>query len=188
MKTKWRAREFTPKNNQAGSHSWFAESVLNSVIQNEELGLKVQARTGVRAYEASMVIAAVAEIIAEETLESNKITMTDGKGNAFVSIYPKVQGSVSDADILAETTAAHAIDNTVEIRSVAQESDLTADRLKWSLGATVGTKFSKQFAIDKQAQKVKYVASDVAINSNEEPTSGEQGGTTPTTNGENSEP
>ena len=32
---------------------------------------------------------------------------------------------------------------------------LTPDLLSWTLGATVGIKYSKQFALNKQAQKVK---------------------------------
>ena len=32
--------------------------------------------------------------------------------------------------------------------------------LTWTLGATMGVKFSKQFAISKQAQKVKTVLED----------------------------
>lgn len=47
-------------------------------------------------------------------------------------------GSVSDADILRETSAAHEADPKIPVRSVAEESDLTADRLSWTQGATMG--------------------------------------------------
>jgi hypothetical protein len=53
----------------------------------------------------------------------------------MVSIYPKVNGSVSDADIERETTAAHTADPSVPVRTRAEESDLTSDRLNWVLGA-----------------------------------------------------
>ena len=33
---------------------------------------------------------------------------------------------------------------------------LTADKIQWSLGATIGRKYSKQFALNKQAQRVDY--------------------------------
>ena len=33
---------------------------------------------------------------------------------------------------------------------------MTADKLQWSLGASVGIKFSKQFAMNKTAQKVPF--------------------------------
>jgi hypothetical protein len=49
----------------------------------------------------------------------------------MVSIYPKVNGSVSDADIERETTAAHTADPSVPVRTRAEESDLTTDRLNW---------------------------------------------------------
>ena len=41
-----------------------------------------------------------------------------------------------------------------EGKTKAEEAMLTPDMLQWSLGATIGIKFSKKFAIDKQAQKV----------------------------------
>jgi hypothetical protein len=53
------------------------------------------------------VIAAIADIISEEVLESNRISLADHTGTKMVSIYPKVNGSVSDADIERETTAVH---------------------------------------------------------------------------------
>jgi hypothetical protein len=60
----------------------------------------------VKAYEVTTVIAAIADNISEEVLESNRISLADHTGTKMVSIYPKVNGSVSDADIERETTAA----------------------------------------------------------------------------------
>ena len=42
--------------------------------------------------------------------------------------------------------------------TVATADMLTADKIQWSLGATIGRKFSKQFALNKQAQRVDYSA------------------------------
>ena len=54
---------------------------------------------------------------------------------------------------------------------------LTPDLLSWTLGATVGIKYSKQFALNKQAQKVKYVATDiVAEDDNTQQGGGSNGG------------
>ena len=53
-----------------------------------------------------------------------------------------MNGSVSDADIERETTAAHAADPSVPVRTRAEESDLTTDRLNWVLGATIGVKLA----------------------------------------------
>jgi hypothetical protein len=46
---------------------------------------------------------------------------------------------------------------------------LTSDRLVWSLGATVGTKFSKRFAMEKTAQKVAYNPNQTVAEPTEEP-------------------
>lgn len=173
-KVKYRVREYNPTANQSGTHSFFAETVINNEIDNAELAQKIAARTGFKSYECQAVIAAIADIVAEEVLESNRISLANEKGTKMLSIYPKVNGSVSDTDIQRETTAAHAEDPSVEIRTVAQESDLTSDRLAWTLGATVGIKFSKQFSLNKQAQKVKVVATDTVIPNDTDPSN--QGG------------
>ena len=163
-KNKWRAREFNPTSNMPErTHSFYAEAVINSEIDNNDLSQKIAARTGFKAYEVKAVIAAVADIVAEEVLESNRISLCDENGTKMVSIYPKVSGRVTDEDILKTTTAAHALDPSVEIRNKAEESDLTPDRLTWTLGATIGIKFSKEFASHKQAQKVAYNANDTVV-------------------------
>ena len=71
-----------------------------------------------------------------------------------MSIYPKVSGSISDAQVQADP-------EKYNNAQVATEDMLTPDLLSWTLGATVGIKYSKQFALNKQAQKVKYVATDI---------------------------
>lgn len=181
-KTKWRAREFKPTSNMTGrSHSFYAEAVISNEIDNRELSAKIAARTGFKSYEVQAIVAAIADIVAEEVLESNRVSLSDDQGTKMLSIYPKVSGSVSDADILRETTAAHAADSSVQVRSVAVENDLTPDRLTWTLGATVGINFSKQFALKKQAQKVSFVATDTAIPNDDVPSGG--GGTTPSGGG-----
>ena len=45
-KVKYRVREFTPKANQGGAHSWFAEAVIDNDITNNELAKRIAARTG----------------------------------------------------------------------------------------------------------------------------------------------
>lgn len=176
-KVKYRVREFTPTANQSGTHSFYAEAVINNEISNAELAEKIAARTGFKSYECQAVIAAIADIVSEEVCASNRVSLANEKGIKMLSIYPKVNGSVSDADILKETTAAHAEDASIPVRNKAEESDLTTSRMKWVLGATVGTKYSKQFALRKEAQKVRLVATDTAIANDDDPTQqGNQGG------------
>lgn len=174
-KTKWRCREFIPTSNMPGRvHSFYAEAVIDNEIDNRDLSAKIAARTGFKPYEVQAVVAAIADIVAEEVLESNRVSLSDERGTKMVSIYPKVSGSINDDEVLEATTAAHALDPEVKIRNVAEEKDLTSDRLTWTLGATIGINFSKNFGFKKQAQKVEFVATDTVI-----PSDNESGGTTP---------
>lgn len=168
-KVKYRVREFTPQGNQAGFHSFFAETVISNDINNAELAKKIAARTGYKAYECQSVIAAIADIVSEEVLESNRISLANEEGTKLVSIYPKVSGSISDKDVQ---------DNPEKYNGaqVATEDMLTADMLTWTLGATIGVKFSKKFAIDKQAQKVKVTTADVVAENEEPADNGNQNG------------
>ena len=81
-----------------------------------------------------------------------------------MTIYPKVTGSISDKDVQ---------DNPDKYNgaTAATEEMLTPDMLTWSLGASIGQKFSRNFAMNKQAQKVKFVATDVTA----DPTDGDDG-------------
>ena len=147
-KVKYRIREFKPSANQTGGHSVYAEAVIDNVITNKELSKKVEARTGMRAYEVQTALAAVAEIILEEAAENNRIQL-EAEGGALVSIYPQCTGSVSDKDVLADPEKYGGA-------TVATAEMLTADKIQWALGASIGRKFSKQFALNKQAQRVDY--------------------------------
>ena len=125
----------------------------------------MEARTGLRAYEVQTALAAVAEIILEETAENNRVQIENADGTSLVSIYPSCSGSISDKEVQANP-------DKFGGATVATEDMLTADRIKWALGASIGRKFSNQFALNKQAQKVKYVATDIVAEEPETPSGG----------------
>ena len=146
---KYCIREFTPTQNQVGmSHTFYAQAVVDNVITNRELARKIEARGLSRAAEIKAILEEAANIILEEVAENNRVQIESGEG-VLVSIYPKCEGSVSDAYVQA-----HAGD--FGGKSAAEEEMLTADRLQWRIGASVGRKFSKRFALNKTAQKVDY--------------------------------
>ena len=151
-KVKYRVREYNPTENQNGTHSFYAEVVILNEINNNELAELISRRTGFKSYECQAIIAAIAEVTQEETLKGNRVSLSDIKGTKLVSFYPKVSGSVSDAEVRANA-------EKYENAQVATEDMLTPDQLNWTLGATVGVKFSKEFALNKRAQKVKDTAS-----------------------------
>ena len=164
-KVKYRIREFKPTQNQTGGHSFFAEAVVDNIITNKELGRKVEARTGLRAYGVQTALAAVAEIILEETAENNRVQIENADGTSLVSIYPSCSGSISDKEVQANP-------DKYDGATVATEDMLTADRIKWALGASIGRKFSNQFALNKQAMKVDYSATQETADPEPETPSG----------------
>lgn len=171
-KVKYRVRERIPSDNQFGTHSYYAEAVISTDINSVELSKKIEARAGIKSYEAQAVIHAIADIVAEETLEGSRISLSNQDGTKLVTIYPKVTGSISDTDVQANPEKYNGA-------TAATEDMLTPDMLTWTLGATIGTKYSKNFAMNKQAQRVKFVASDIAA----DPTEGDDN-TQPTPGGD----
>ena len=162
---KYRLREYTPKAGQSGTHSIYAEAVIDNIIDNKALAKKIEARSISRAAEIKAILEEVSNIILEETAENNRVQLESGDG-VLISIYPRCKGSVSDAEVQAHPD----IYNGAQ---AATEEMLTADKLTWTLGASVGIKFSKQFAANKLAKRVDY-------NPNQEtadPNAGNQGGT-----------
>lgn len=167
---KYRVKEFTPTANQSGSHSFYAEAVVDNVIDNKALAKKIEARGISRAAEIKSILEEAANIILEECAENNRVQLESGEG-VLISIYPRCKGSVSDADVLAHP-------EDYNNATVAKEEHVTADKLQWSLGATVGVKFSKQFSLNKTAQKVPYKPDQTTA----EPEETQGGGTNPNPN------
>ena len=153
---KYRKRELVPSQNQVGmSHCWFAESVIVNELDTVEISRLIEARTGVRRDEAQSVLASFVELINEECSQSMRIKLTDEKGQKFVSIYPKVSGSISDKEVQANP-------QKYEGATVATEAMLTPDMLTVTLAATVGVNASKQFAENANIQKVSASVAGVA--------------------------
>lgn len=145
---KYRKREFTPNQNQTGmSHCIYAESVIVNELDTIDISRLIEARTGVRRYEAQSVLASFVELINEECAQSMRIKLTDEKGQKFVSIYPKVSGSISDKDVQANPEKYGGA-------TVATEAMLTPDMLTVTLASTIGVNASKQFAENSSIQKV----------------------------------
>ena len=177
---KYRKREFTPNQNQTGmSHCIYAESVIVNELDTVDISRLIEARTGVRRYEAQSVLASFVELINEECAQSMRIKLSDEKGQKFVSIYPKVSGSISDKDVQANPEKYGGA-------TVATEAMLTPDMLTVTLASTVGVNASKQFAKNASIQKVSATIAGLADDEDENPAGGTTNGTTNSTNGTNS--
>ena len=175
---------FQPTANQAAKgmgHSVYAVNVIDNVINNQELAKKIENRGISRQSEIKMILEEAAKVILEEVGENNRVQLSTGEG-VMVSIEPSVEGRLSDKDVVANP-------DKYDGATAATPDMLTADMLTWSLKATVGTKFSKEFALRKTAKRVKTAAvSDTASEQEGSDTSengenGGNGGTTPPENG-----
>jgi len=178
---KWRAKEFTPTANQIGmSHSWSAQAVVENVITNKELAKKIEARGISRAAEIKAILEEAANVIMEEIQENNRVQL-EGSDGILASFFPQCSGSISDKDVQENQ-------EKYPGKSVATEDMLTADMLTWNVGAQVGRKFSKQFAMNKAALKVAYSAAQTPADPQEEQNQGSgdnQGGGNDLNPGEN---
>ena len=151
-KVKYRVCEFKPTANQSGGHSFFAQAVVDNVITNRELATKVHQIGSISSVpEIKAIIELVAQVIVQEAQENNRIQLETGDGGTMVSIFPQCSGSVSDKDVQANPEKYNGA-------TVAKAEMLTADMIQWSLGARIGSKISKQFALQKQAERVEYNA------------------------------
>lgn len=164
-KVKYRIREYNPTEKNIGPHSCFAEVVISNDVENFELARKIAARTGFKSYECQAIVAAIADIAAEEVLEGNRISLANEQGLKMVTIYPKVSGSITDEEVQANP-------EKYGNATVATKDMLTSDMLKWSVGATIGIKFSQAFALNKHAQKVTMVASEAGMEEGDETNQG----------------
>ena len=144
---KYQIKEFTPTANQVGmGHSVYADAVVDNVITNKELAKKIALRGISRPAEIKSVLEEAANIIMEEVMENNRVQL-EGEDGILVSIAPSVSGKLSDKDVREQP-------DKYAGATVATPDMLTADMLQWGIKAEVGRKFSKQFAMNKTAQRV----------------------------------
>ena len=163
---KYLVREYTPKPGMPGTHGFYVQAKTDNIITNKELAKKVENRGISRQSEIKMILEEVAKVILEEISENNRVQIETGEG-VLVSLSPKAQGSLSDKDVQ---------DNPEKYNNaqVATQDMLTPDMIQWSIVAQVGTKYSKQFALQKTAQRVN---PGQAEQTTEAPEQGDNGGT-----------
>ena len=157
MANKYSANEFKPNAAQIANgqgHSWYAKEEIDQIVKNQQIAERLAARTGFKPYEIKAIIEGLAEVSMECILQSQKVQLCYEDGSTWMLLRPECKGSITDKQILAKTTAQHAEDPSVEIRSEATEKDLLPSMLKWTVAVTIGDKFSTQFKNKKEVTKV----------------------------------
>ena len=154
---RYSANDFTPNAGQIArgmGHSIFAQVEIDHTVTNQEMAEKVAARTGFKSYEAKAIIEALAEVATEELLEGNKVQLNYSDGKTWMHLRPKVDGRISDAEVLRKTTAEHAANPSVAIRKVATADDLVLTKKNWRVACSVGVRFSEIFRNKLQMTRV----------------------------------
>ena len=179
-KNKYCVKEYTPKENMPGTHGYYAAAVIDNTITNSELAKKIHDIGSISSdFEIEAILKLAARVILSECKENNRVQLDTGEG-VLVTISPKCSGSISDSYVQQHQ-------DLYPGKTVAEEDVLTADMLTWSLKAEVGAKYSKQFAQQKQAQKVKVANTANIVDADEEPSAEPGNGGGSSEGGENEE-
>ena len=164
------------ENTKTGTHSFYAKPVFAGTLTMDEI---LEEALDGKSIEPSVARAAITEFkkaVKRNVLKGYRCNL----GDDFLTIYPNLQLSVKDYE-----------DEQTHQLVVANADMLSARNAKSRIGCTVSPKFSTEFATSVQWQKTdkngSVIEEDDATQGNEN-VEGNQGGTTPTTNGENSEP
>lgn len=142
----YQVKEFTPKSNQPGTHSFYVEARPFQTLTNADMAKKIELRTGMKRYEVEAMLKAYGEVMKEELAEGSAMQMVDENGDVIVKFQAKAEYSVTDKDIEQKTTEAHKKDSNVKVRTVAEASDIVPSDINWRVSATVGVNFSKNAA------------------------------------------
>ena len=131
------------------------EEVPRGTISNHDLAEKMADGTTYTQGEILGMLDRLDTVMRQELLEGNACQLGNVKGEVLTTLKASVKGSVSDAEIEAITTAAHAQDASVAIRRVAEKSDLKADKLSVTVKALIGKNFGEWFRQNKTLERVK---------------------------------
>ena len=128
-----KVKYYAKENTKLGTHSFYAVPVPNGTLTFDEVCEEACRNTSI---EPSIMKAAVAEYmkaVQANVLKGFRVPV----GDKFLTVYPNLNASVKDAD-----------------GKVVTAKDLTANKGKSRLGASVAVKFSQEFAANVSWQKI----------------------------------
>ena len=128
-----KVKYYAKENTKLGTHSFYAVPVPNGTLTFDEVCDEACRNTSI---EPSIMKAAVAEYmkaVQANVLKGFRVPV----GDKFLTVYPNLTASVKDAD-----------------GKVVTAKDLTANKGKSRLGASVAVKFSQEFAANVSWQKI----------------------------------
>ena len=146
----------TPEQQAAGFvHSVKASEVVKNVYGLEEIAEEIAQSSTFDEGEVLGLLKTYTKKVMNHLRAGDAVQMGLNGKNVMVTLRADVKGSISDTEVLAKTTEAHAKDPSVPIRNRAEFSDLTANMLDISVQATIGKNFNKWFKDNVSVRRVK---------------------------------
>ena len=165
------------ENKKLGTHSYFARPVFGQTLTTDEILEEALDGKSIEPAVAKAAITFYMETVKREIKRGNRCQL----GDNFLVVYPNLSLSVKDYE-----------DKQTHQTVVATPEMLDSKNAISRVGCSVSSKFSKQFAQEVSWTKVDksgaIAEEEDDITEGNENVEGGQGGTTPTTNGENNEP
>ena len=136
VKISYYARE----NNKVGKHSFYPQPTNLKTFGFERMCRKAANNTTIEEHTVRAAVTEYIKVAQEALLEGNRVEI----GDQFVTLYPNLKGSVKDYE-----------DEKTGELVVVTAKDLTANKCRSRVGATVSSVFSEEFK-----RKVKWVKTD----------------------------
>lgn len=136
VKISYYARE----NNKVGKHSFYPQPTNLKTFGFERMCRKAANNTTLEVHAVRAAVTEYIKVAQEALLEGNRVEI----GDQFVTLYPNLKGSVKDYE-----------DEKTHELVVVTADDLTANKCRSRVGATVSPVFSEEFS-----RKVKWVKTD----------------------------
>lgn len=121
---------YAKENNSVGTHSFFPQPVAKGTFGFDRMCKKAAKNTTIEEHTIRAAVLEYMRVAQEALLEGNRVEI----GEQFITLYPNLKGSVKD----------YKDKKTGEV-VVVTAKDLTANKCKSRVGATVSAVFSSEF-------------------------------------------
>ena len=139
---------YARENAKVGVHSFFPQPTNLKTFGFDRMCKKAAKNTTIEEHTVRAAVTEYMKVAQEALLEGNRVEI----GEQFVTLWPNLKGSVKDE-----------LNEDGTVKRVVTAKDLTANKCRSRVGATVNSAFSNEFA-----RQVKWVKTDKAGNVIEE--------------------
>lgn len=121
---------FAKENTTVGTHSFYPQPIAKGTFGFDRMCKKAAKNTTIEEHTIRAAVQEYMKVAQEALLEGNRVEI----GERFITLYPNLKGSVKDTKD----------EKTGEVKVVTAK-DLTANKCKSRVGATVSPEFSLEF-------------------------------------------